>query len=148
MLVEEFRRELPESFPFVVLDRATDAAALKNEQPFLFLSIMTIMAHRTPSLQLTLADTFKEQVAARIVGNSLKGLEVLQGLLLHAAYYQHYYRPGKQQLALIIQMCVATAQELGTGRKCIVGNDTSKSSSSLSGAEERAYLGTFYLAAA
>lgn len=144
MLLNEFRRHCSSCFPFVVLEESKDANTVRREQPFLFLAIMTAMSYRKPTTQRALADAFKDQVAVRIVGFSHKGLEMLQGLLVHSAYYQYYYRPGQQQLALMIQMCVAMAQELGLTKTC----KTQDSTPLLSRAEHRALLGTFYLAAA
>lgn len=144
MLLNEFRQHCSSYFPFVVLEEFGDASTVRRKQPFLFLAIMTAMSYRNPSVQRTLANAFKDQVAIRIVGFSHKGLEMLQGLLIHSAYYQYYYRPGQQQLALMIQMCVAMAQELGLTKTC----KTSDSTPVLSRAEHRALLGTFYLAAA
>ncbi|KAH7411995.1 hypothetical protein DE146DRAFT_751139 [Phaeosphaeria sp. MPI-PUGE-AT-0046c] len=144
MLLNEFRQHCPSHFPFVVLEDSADADTIRREQPFLFLAIMTAMAYRTPTIQRALADAFKDQVAIRVVGFSHKGLEILQGLLIHSAYYQYYYRPGQQQLALMIQMSVAMAQELGLTKVCKVPDSTPV----LSRVEHRALLGAFYLAAA
>lgn len=143
MLLNEFRQNCPSYFPFVVLEDSVDANTVRREQPFLFLAIMAAMTYRTPTIQRALADAFKDQVAIRVVGFSHKGLEILQGLLIHSAYYQYYYRPGHQQLALMIQMSVAMAQELGLA-KCKASDKTPV----LSRADHRALLGTFYLAAA
>jgi hypothetical protein len=143
---DEFRTEYTICFPFVVLDPSLDSSTMRREQPFLFLSIMATMAYRTPSTQRALGEAFKQQVATRIVGNSHKGLEMLQGLLVHAAYYHYYYQPGHQQLALMIQMCVAMAQELRLSRR--FQNRASEAPPKLSNAGNRALLGTYYLAAA
>jgi hypothetical protein len=146
-LIDEFRQKYSECFPFVVVDPSIDTNTLRREQPFLFLSIMATMTYRDPSTQRILAETFRDQVAIRIMACTHKGLEVLQGLLVHSAYYHFFYQPGKQQLALMIQFCVATAQELGLARKC-KERDISSVAPVLSAAENRALLGTYYLAAA
>jgi hypothetical protein len=146
-LLDDFRREYSQFFPFVVIDASMDIDTFRREQPFLFLSIMATMTYRDPSTQRILAETFRDQVAVRIMACTHKGLEVLQGLLVHSAYYHFFYQPGKQQLALMIQFCVATAQELGLARKC-KERDISSIAPVLSAAENRALLGTYYLAAA
>jgi hypothetical protein len=146
VLLDEFRTGCSQCFPFVIVDASVDVNTFRRERPFLFLSIMTAMTYRTPSTQRILAENFKEQVAARIIECSHKGLEMLQGLLVHSAYYHYIYRPGKQQLALMIQICVATAQELGLARNC-KDRDVSSSALVFSTAENRALLGTYYLAA-
>jgi hypothetical protein len=147
ILLDEFRQGYSECFPFVIVDPSIDASTLRREKSFLFLAIMATMTHRTPIVQRALADAFKDQVAVRIVGHAHKGLEMLQGLLIYSAYSHYYYTPGRQQLALMIQMCVAMAQELGFSKKC-KGGDLSDAKPVLSAAEDRAFLGTYYLAAA
>lgn len=117
-MLEEFRRDFVEHFPFVVVDACVTVDLLRREQPFLFLSIMTTMAYRVPRIQRILADKIRDHIAAHISGCSLKGLEILQGLLVHAAYYHFVFQTGKQQLALMVQLCVATSQNLGVVKKC------------------------------
>jgi hypothetical protein len=146
-LLNEFRQESSDSFPFVIVESSVNAISLRREQPFLFLSIMAATTYRTPNTQCVLAGIFRDQVAVRIVQNSHKGLEMLQGLLVYSAYYHYYYRPGKQQLALMIQMSVAMAQEIGLSKKCR-NRDVTDTAPLLSAAENRALLGTYHLAAA
>ncbi|KAH5278832.1 hypothetical protein HBI23_049720 [Parastagonospora nodorum] len=146
-LLDEFRRDYTDCFPFVVVGPALDVDTLRQEQPFLFLSIMSIMAYRTPSIQRALGEAFRRQIGTRIVGSSHKGLEMLQGLLLYSAYYHYYYRPRQQQLVLMTQMCVALAQELRLSVKA-KSRGFSDAPSVLTNAENRAMLGTFYIAAA
>jgi hypothetical protein len=50
----------------------------------------------------------------------LQGLEVLQGLLVHATYF---YMPGAQHLAVIMQLCVAVAQNLGQSKLARIAHD-------------------------
>lgn len=145
-LLAEFRSQYCLYFPFVIIDTSVAASMLRHQQPFLFLSIMAVMVYRTPSLQRSLAEQFKDQIAARISECSHKGLEMLQALLVHAAYYHFFYRPGKQQLALMVQMCVATAQDLDVSRRP-KASEESPPSLSKSAPEQRAMLGTYYLAA-
>ncbi|EAT91232.1 hypothetical protein SNOG_01583 [Parastagonospora nodorum SN15] len=137
-LLDEFRRDYTDCFPFVVVDPALDVDTLRQEQPFLFLSIMSIMAYRTPSIQRALGEAFRRQIGTRIVGSSHKGLEMLQGLLLYSAYYHYYYRPRQQQLVLMTQILSVKAKSRGF----------SDAPSVLTNAENRAMLGTFYIAAA
>lgn len=145
ILLDEFRTSFMEQFPFVVVDVSVNATTLRRQQPFLFLSIMTATTYRTPTLQRLLAEKFRDQIAIRIIGNSHKGLEILQGLLVHAAYYQFFYRPRKQQLAVMIQLCIAMVQDLGQTKATRQNHDMSVASKR-SQAEKRALLGVYYLA--
>jgi hypothetical protein len=148
--VEEFKTSFMEFFPFVVVEGET--SELRSSQPFLFHSILTVTAWANPHLQYVLSEELRRQLA-RIIEHSQKGLGILQGLLVYGAWYHAFYHPATQQLAIIIQLCVAMVQDLGLSRngKLKVGTPhmtecgvvNSRPTGCL--AEKRAYLGTFFL---
>lgn len=155
LLLRDYQSFFVNSFPFVVIPAATDANALRRQQPFLFLAIMAVTATKSPQVQEALAEEMKNQIAARIIGRSQKSLEILQGLLVFAAFYHYFYQPERQQLSIIIHLCVAIIQDLGISK-----NPRDKARKFMSGveneallkserpiAEKRAFLGTFYLTA-
>jgi hypothetical protein len=144
-MLDEFREDYVESFPFVIVEASTNIDALRQGTPFLFLAIMTAMSYKDPTIQSRLAQCFRDQIAARISGCTHKGLEFLQGLLVHAAYYHFVYEPGKQQLALITQLCVATSQDTGFVKTS--KNVDAATMVALEAAERRALLGSYYVAA-
>ncbi|KAF2871406.1 hypothetical protein BDV95DRAFT_40118 [Massariosphaeria phaeospora] len=115
-LLTDFRESFVFSFPFVVIPASTDVNTLRRGWPFLFHSIMAIMTYKTPDVQQTIAEEFKSQIASRIIMGSHKSLEILQGLLVYGAWYHFFYRPAKQQLAIILQLCVAMIQDLGLSK--------------------------------
>jgi hypothetical protein len=148
-LVEEFRTSFILTFPFVVVD--VDGPTLRSKEPFLFLAILTVTAYDTPRIQYVLSGELKLQVA-RVVEYSRKSLGILQGLLVYGAWYHSFYHPASQQLATILQLCVALVQELGLSKNVKVKPGKwslaecailSRSKGSL--AEKRAYLGSFFL---
>lgn len=148
-LVEEFKTSFIPTFPFVLVE--SDAATLRQQQPFLFLAILTITSIDTPPIQHLLADEMKRQLG-RIIEHSRKSLDILQGLLVYAAWYHTFYAPSTQQIAIIVQLCVALVQDLGLTKKptqkaqrwvvaeCELGW---RSKGNL--IEKRAYLGAFFL---
>ncbi|KAF1935721.1 hypothetical protein EJ02DRAFT_415320, partial [Clathrospora elynae] len=137
------------SFPFVVVE--ADALKLRQQQPFLFHAIMTATTGTTPHIQCVLGDEFKRQIAYSIE-HSKKSLEVLQGLLVYGAWYTAFYRPATQQIAIIVQLCVALVQDLefSSNQKKRVRPAAMKQyeqavpSDPLAG--KRAFLGTYFLA--
>jgi hypothetical protein len=148
-LVEEFRTSFILTFPFVVVE--VDGPTLRNKEPFLFLAILTVTAYETPRIQYMLAGELKLQVA-RVVEHSRKTLGILQGLLVYGAWYHSFYHPANQQLATILQLCVALVQELGFSKnakakpgKWSIAECASINRSKGSLAEKRAYLGSFFL---
>jgi hypothetical protein len=116
MQLDEFRHSFTEQFPLVILDTSSDVQTLRREQPFLFLPIMASTSYRKPIKQRALAAEFRDRVGAHISACTLQGLEVLQGLLVHAAYFQYFYMTGEQHLAVIMQLCLAVAQNLGQSK--------------------------------
>ncbi|PVI02420.1 hypothetical protein DM02DRAFT_701928 [Periconia macrospinosa] len=156
-LVDEFKQSFVVSFPFVVIPPSTDVNTLRKHSPFLFLAVLTVTSYRTPELQLELANQLKSQIAIRIIEHSHKSLEILQGLLVYGSWYHFFYRPANQQLAVVIQLCVAIVQDLALSKNPKENTKKPKSiddplaappSMDRGSAGERAYLGTYYLGAA
>lgn len=148
-LVENFRTLLVLNFPFVLVDM--DGPTLRHHEPFLFHAILTVTAFDTPKIQYLLSGELRRQVS-RLIEHSRKSLGILQGLLVYAAWYHSFYHPANQQLAIIVQLCVALVQDLGLSRntktkpgKWSVAECGLLSRPKGSLAEKRAYLGTFFL---
>ncbi|KAH7087002.1 hypothetical protein FB567DRAFT_560770 [Paraphoma chrysanthemicola] len=149
-LVKEFQNSFVLSFPFIVIDG--NGPVLRRNAPFLLLAVLTVTAYKTPRIQCVLAEELRRQMA-RNIEHSQKSLEILQGLLVYGAWYHTFYRPANQQLAIIVQLCVALVQDLGLSSTAKVKLNkwsiadcgiVSRSQGSL--AEKRAYLGTYFLA--
>lgn len=134
-----------------------DVNTLRQRQPFLFHSITAVMAYGTPSKQRLLATELKNQIASRIIGHSHKSLEILQGLLVYGAGSYFFYQPENQQLAIVLQLCVAMVQDLGLSKNPKATMRKPNSSEDQCGtafnterlaAENRALLGTYFLTVA
>ncbi|KAF2119342.1 hypothetical protein BDV96DRAFT_343251 [Lophiotrema nucula] len=154
-LLKRFQDEFVWSFPFVVV--SGNVKDVRKQQPFLFHAVMTTMTYETPLLQHTLAEEFKNQISSRIILQSHKSLEILQGLLVFTAWYHFSYRVQNQQLAIIIHLCIALVQDLGLNKNPkdkVRGVPLSKEDCGVifkgdrSNAEKRAFLGTYYVAVA
>jgi hypothetical protein len=153
LLLDEFRDHCVHSFPFVVVPQTTDVDTLRGRLPFLFLAIMAVMTYRQPPIQRKLGEIFKHQIAVRIIDQAHQSLEILEGLLVYAAWYHSFYRPQTQQLSAILQLSLAMVQDLGLAKNpkdkprkgalfedCGVLFKVERST-----AEWRALLGTYYL---
>lgn len=135
-LVQEFKTAFVEAFPFVLV--VADPQTLRQKQPFLFHAILAVTSHETPRIQYLLGDELRRQIAL-IIEHSRKSLEILQGLLVYAAWYHPFYHPMNQQIAIIIQLCVAYVQDLGFSSN----QKQKKADDPLPG--KRAFLGTYFL---
>lgn len=154
LLLNHFRSSFILSFPFIVIPASDTVDTLRRHQPFLFLAIMATMTYETPPIQHALAEEFKGQIASRIIGCAHKSLEILQGLLVYVAWYHSFYKPKNQQLATVLQLCVALTQDLNLtkdqkdkGRKP-TPTENPRESAERASAEKRAFLGTYFLVAA
>ncbi|KAH8732874.1 hypothetical protein GQ44DRAFT_721115 [Phaeosphaeriaceae sp. PMI808] len=152
-LVREFETSFLLSFPFVVLD--VDGPTLRRQNPFLFHAILAVTAYDTPKIQYQLSEELRCQVA-RTIEYSHKSFGLLQGLLVYVAWYHTFYHPANQQIAIMIQLCVALVQDLGLSKNskakpakwnlpCDIVPGRSKGTPL---SEKRAYLGTFFVTVA
>jgi hypothetical protein len=140
------------SFPFVILEEEVTVNDLRRQQPFLFLAIMTVTTYATPSRQRTLLEKLKSQIAHRVIENSEKGLEIIQGLLIYVAWYIFFFKHQSQQLSIIAQICVAMVYDMQLSKeqwqKMPPGSEGTREAGKgeRTAAEKRAYLGTYYFA--
>ncbi|KAJ4372061.1 hypothetical protein N0V83_003834 [Neocucurbitaria cava] len=148
-LLHIFKTSFTSSFPFVLVE--ADALTLRQQLPFLFHAILAVASYETPCIQFSLADEFRRQIA-RTIEHSCKSLEILQGLLVYAAWYHSFYYPKDQQLSIVIQLCVAFVQDLGFSRSAkkkaglaSIFHCGTPTSGVDPPAEKRAFLGTYFL---
>ena len=121
-------------FPFVQIAHDETAAHLRNREPFLFLCVMAATMGCAHPLRKVVAEEIMKHVTLRIVARSERNLELLQGLLVHSAWYSY---PGERyhpRLLLLTQFCISILHDLGLHRKPSLRSD-----------EQRALLGTYWL---
>jgi hypothetical protein len=145
LLLNRFRGSATQQFPFVVIPPGIPSNRIRKDSPFLFLAIMATMSFDNPLLQSQLAEEVRTQVFRRILFRSEKNIELLQGLLIYAAWYCYFYRRQNHQAFLISQLCVTLAHDLGIDKNKNRQFDDhgQELSSSLSNAQRRAFLGTY-----
>jgi hypothetical protein len=85
-LLDTFDRMIP-YFPFVQLPGNLTVAAMVAERPFLLLAIATAAAFNYPQLQRTLEAELKEMLSRQVIIDGERSLDILQGLLVHLAWY-------------------------------------------------------------
>jgi hypothetical protein len=112
-LLDTFRFSYTNYFPFVILPPDTTVESLRREKPFLFLSIVAVAVFGNTPLQRLLGKEMQKQIASRIVMRNEKSLDILQGLLVHLAYYHYFFSRENQQTYLMIQLSLTLIYELG-----------------------------------
>jgi hypothetical protein len=152
ILLDRFRTNAAQQFPFVVISADTSMESVRRNNPFLFLAVAATMIFDNPLLQHQLGEEVRQQTLQRILSGIEKSFDHLQGLLVYTAWYCHFYRAGTHQEFLLSQLCVTLAHDLGLDKskkqqstrfdQCNSVFNT-ESNTSLTNAQMRAYLGTY-----
>ncbi|KAL4956321.1 hypothetical protein BDW69DRAFT_203445 [Aspergillus filifer] len=141
-------------FPFVIVPPGTTVSALRRESPFLLLCMLTASLEENPSLQDELEVHVRKEIATRIVVGIERDMDILQGLLVHAAWYHYHWRTYHTHGYMLLQMTVMVVIDLGLDRQegfrmraiPLEGSSNwTKEAVSQSSAEQRALLGCYYL---
>lgn len=85
--LEIFRTVMVHRFPFVVISPSVTAQELREEKPFLFLTVLAAAAYENMPLQRRLGKEIKQVVSNRVIMSGESSLEVIQGILIYLAWY-------------------------------------------------------------
>jgi len=86
-LLRGYRTTLTPYCPFVIISPRINAEKLRRERPFLFLAIITAALYDNMPLQRKLEMEVKKTISECMIGGGKITFEVLQGLLVHIAWY-------------------------------------------------------------
>ena len=86
-LLLEFKTNLAEQFPFVVLPLDSVSQSLHQERPLLWKAIMVASSHENSHRQMTLGADLVEDLVMRLLFRAEKSLDLLQSLLVLVAWY-------------------------------------------------------------
>jgi hypothetical protein len=144
-LLLETYRTMTDFFPFVTLPREAFCRDLIQERPMLMFAILTVASYDSALLQLTLSREFRKVVMVKVMKGE-KSLDLLQGLLVFIAWHHHYMDPQAVSINMLIQMCVATAGDLGLDSIPAFASSPFQKQGFRDREAKRAYLGCYYLA--
>ncbi len=86
-MLDVFRNELTQHFPFVVVPSELNVGDMKRDKPFLFLAIMMLTCRNDIPRQAAIAKAIREIISQRILLKNEHTLDILQGMLLYLAWY-------------------------------------------------------------
>ncbi|KAL4783306.1 hypothetical protein BJX76DRAFT_368549 [Aspergillus varians] len=136
-------RSMDSYFPFVLISAGWTAASMAEERPFLLLAAVTSASSGYYHLQQALVEKSKEILSHRVVMAGEKDLDLLQGLLVHLAWFHFYLDPRSPQTYQYLQMAISMVVDLG------LDQSTADQRTELGGPDSReacrADLGCFYL---
>ncbi|KAJ4536258.1 hypothetical protein HRR78_008512 [Exophiala dermatitidis] len=144
-----YQHEMCQFFPFVVFPPSSNADYVRNQQPFLFFTIVTLALFSThSSTAADLVNMLTKDLALRIVHRGERSLELVQALLLYTTYYAKPKPTRELNFNQIVHMASTMALDIGLGRRSHKTSRTGQASrnelESLAG--RRAWLGCYYLA--
>lgn len=83
--LETFRTEMLEHLPFVAISPLTTAHQLRQESPFLWLSVMTVASNRS-SQQIALSKRVREIFGLEAFLEGTRSIDLLLAVLIYAAW--------------------------------------------------------------
>lgn len=86
-LLLEYKTNLAEQFPFVVLPQNSISQNLHHEKPLLWKAIMVASWHDNSHRQMALGSSLTEDLMMRLLFRAEKSLDLLQSLLVLIAWY-------------------------------------------------------------
>ena len=82
-----FRIRMAPHFPFVMISESITMQGLVQDKPALCVAILAASCHDDRKLQRELGKLFNEIVVVRMIKGPFASLDMLQGLLIHLAWY-------------------------------------------------------------
>lgn len=160
VLLLEFKTNLTEQFPFVVIHPDITSQSLHHGRPLLWKAIIVAASHENSDRQMGLGASLMEDLTTRLLFRAEKSLDLLQALLVFIAWY-HYHTLVNPQVTNLLHLTKALINNMGLnrtqsaydrGKLFLDGHDFTKSGTQTSlGSESsrsdgwRALAGCFYL---
>ncbi|KAI5369730.1 hypothetical protein Slin14017_G006090 [Septoria linicola] len=115
-LFETYKTELFRHYPLVHVSPLTTADEMRREKPTLFLAIIAAAsAKENPELSATLDKEVLQSYALRSLVLSQKTIELVQALILSAAWYYPPQRFGQLKYYEYVCMAVSMSMDIGIG---------------------------------
>ncbi|RSL72235.1 hypothetical protein CEP54_000862 [Fusarium duplospermum] len=133
-LISDFKSNWTPKFPFVVIPLEKSAVDIHAQSPFLCLCILGVTMDFLHPLRKRLYNEIMDQITSRIIRDAEMSLDLLQGLLVYAAWYRHPLHIGKREAVMFVQLCTTLVYDLDLDKK-----------TGLTVEEQHAVLGTFWL---
>lgn len=89
-LLLEFKTNMTEQFPFVVIHPESNSQSLYHDKPLLWKAIMVAASHENSHRQMALGANLMEDLTTRLLFRAEKSFDLLQALLVFIAWYELY----------------------------------------------------------
>ncbi|RAH70425.1 fungal specific transcription factor domain-containing protein [Aspergillus aculeatinus CBS 121060] len=144
-LLDRFRG-MAAYFPFVRLPCVCTAASMAESRPFLLLAAVGVASSDYCHLQHALIGQFKQSLSERAILAGEKNLDLLQGLLVHLAWFHFSFIPGSQQAYQYLQIAISMVIDLRLDQQTAdVVEQRNELTDVYARDACRAYLGCYYM---
>ncbi|KAK3318186.1 hypothetical protein B0H66DRAFT_227245 [Apodospora peruviana] len=114
-LLELYRTSYSPLFPFIPIPEHMSACDLLDDKPFLFRTIMQVVAPQSPAVQRNFSRWFRLYIAEHVVVNLEKRVELLQAIILFVAWGDsHFYI--ECPVTSLLQIAVGLMADLGLNK--------------------------------
>jgi len=86
---------MSDQFPFVIIPAGTTADKLRQEKPFLYMTILMVASYEDNKIQIMMAKEIWEYLCMHMIIQAEKSLDLLQGLLILIAWFVHQILSSK-----------------------------------------------------
>lgn len=100
-------------FPFVIVRPNETLNSLRQQSPFLLLTILAACQEDNPELQRVLDAEVRNVVASRIILNNERTMDLLLGLLVHIAWHHYYWESLHPQQCMFLSVASGMIADLG-----------------------------------
>ncbi|RYP31398.1 hypothetical protein DL767_005798 [Monosporascus sp. MG133] len=121
-LVGIYKSTLTTHFPFVVIPPQLSAESLRQEKPFLFLTVLASASFHDMPLQRSLGNVVKQIISERMVRGDTASFELLQGILVFLAWSHYHQKP--RRYSQYLQLAISIVSDLRLDRKPIANWET------------------------
>lgn len=112
-LLSKFQEHKMHHFPFVIIPKGVNASALRRKCPFLLLCIMTACLEHDPTKQGKLESEIRKVIGTSLIMEMRRNMDLLQGLLVHIAWYHYHWRTYHTQAYMLLQIAIMLVVDLG-----------------------------------
>jgi hypothetical protein len=112
-LLSKFQENKAHHFPFVIIPEGVNASTLRQTSPFLLLCILTACLEHDPTLQEKLESEIRGVIGTSLIMEMRRSMDLLQGLLVHTAWYHYHWRTYHKQAYMLLQIAIMLVVDLG-----------------------------------
>lgn len=145
---DRYSNEMCRFFPFIVFPPSSSADSVREQQPILFFTIITVALFSIQSTAaVELIEMLTKELSLRVVYKGERSLELVQALLVYTTYYAKPKPAQELNFNQMVHIASTMALDIGLGRRSHKTSSIQRTDLNQleSLASRRAWLGCYYL---